>query len=223
VKKLFNIVPLLAAFYAQMPAQAQDSTMQSVPNASSTATGPGASSTAAPALNVLPATVRPVVPPPPETPLQNPSSTGTLLGAAAQASMPQAWRLKALQLFKSNNSLDKNSICAARLQTTYDSAFESIRGALDAAGLKMEALSLSSGHILISRPNERGTSDRAVISLRQAALDSDSLGSASATDVRVYCDSRNRSLTLAQIKALLSQVDSSIAADGKNKAGAQNL
>jgi len=222
VKKLFNIVPLLVAFYAQMPAQAQDSTMQAVPDA----TGSTTNSTAAPALNVLPATVRPPVPPPPETPQQNGFKTdrgGTLLGASAQASMPQAWRLKALQLFKSNNSLDKNSICAVRLQANYDSAFESIRGALDAAGLKMEALSLSSGHILVSRPNERGTSDRAVISLRQAALDSDSLGSASATDVRVFCDSRNRSLTLTQIKALLGQVDSSIAADGKDKAGAQNL
>ena len=140
--------------------------------------------------------------------------------------MPQAWRLKALQLFKANNALDKNCIYAVRLQSNYDSAFESLRSALADAGLKLEALSLSSGHMLVSRPSEsasgRGTIDRAVLSLRQAALDSDSPGSASATDVRVFCDSRNRALTLAQLKAILGQVDNALAG-GKDTGGEQNL
>jgi len=67
---------------------------------------------------------RPDIPPPPETPQQF-AATRSL--TAAPASMPQAWRLKALQLFKANNSLDKNSIFATRLQTSYDSAFEALR------------------------------------------------------------------------------------------------
>jgi hypothetical protein len=214
---------LIAAFYAQTQVAAQDTTNQQSSGNSSMQAVPSANASTPPALNVITPTARPDIPPPPETPQQF-AATRSL--TAAPPSMPQAWRLKALQLFKANNSLDKNSIFTTRLQTTYDSAFEALRSALAEGGLKLEALSLSSGHMLVSRPSEgvngRGTNDRAVLSLRQAALDSDSPGSASATDVRVFCDCRNRSLTLAQLKAILGQVNYALAG-GKDRAGDQNL
>ncbi len=135
--------------------------------------------------------------------------------------MPQAWRVKAMQLFKANSTLDKSSVSALRLQTGYGNAFEAIAKALTNSGITLEALSFSSGHILLSCPNESGLSDRAIIALRQSAPGSDSSANCG-TDVRIFCDSRNHALTMGQIKGILNQVETSLAG-GQNKTGAESL
>jgi hypothetical protein len=171
-----------------------------------------------PALNIIAPPARPPLPPPPETPQ---SGQSLVEQPDAQASMPQAWRIKALQLFKTNNSLDKASVLAIRLPISYPHAFEAIAKALASSGITLEALSFSSGHMLLSCPNERGLSDKAIIALRQAAPDSDSSANSS-TDIRVFCEARNHSLTLTQVKAILSHIQSSIDSV-KNKTGAESL
>ncbi len=179
---------------------------------------PASPGTPAPALNVIAPTARPPLPPPPETPQ---AGQTIVMQQGTPPSLPQAWRVKAMQLFKSNNSLDKSAVFALHLQSSYSPAFEAIVRSLKNSGLKLEALSLSSGHILVSWQIEDAPIERAIIALRQAAPDSDSSAS-SGTDVRVYCDSRNQTLTLAQLKGILSQLDKSN--DGnQNKTGAESL
>jgi hypothetical protein len=109
---------------------------------------------------------------------------------------------------------------ALHTHTSYSGSFEAIARALKSAGLNLEAVSFSSGHILFSCQNESGMLDKAIIALRQAAPDSDSSAS-SGTDVRIFCDSRNRTLTLGQIKNILTGADPS--GDDHNKAGAGSL
>jgi hypothetical protein len=75
--------------------------------------------------------------------------------------------------------------------------------------------------MLLSCQNEQGLFDKAIIALRQAAPDSDSSAS-NGTEVRVFCDSHNHSLTLPQIKSILTQVESAVQ-HIKNKPGAETL
>ncbi|MBS2007442.1 MAG: hypothetical protein JST01_10400 [Cyanobacteria bacterium SZAS TMP-1] len=205
---LFSIVPLLSLGYAPGPALAQDLPVQPVQE-----------SGASPALNIIPPAARPPVPPPPETP---PIKQPLLASGRNQVSVPQAWRIKAQQLFKPNNGLDKNSILSYQLQTGYENAFEAVRAGIAAAGLSLEALSLTSGHMLISSPNDRGGADRAIITLRQSIKAEDNSADPDATDVKIFCESRNRALTLSQLKEIMTQVDAGLS-DGKTKTGGQNL
>jgi hypothetical protein len=220
---LLSIIPTLMALSVQTPLLAQvgagPTGLQTLPNAGeSQATAPSVNQPGTPALNVMPTITRPPLPPPPETPQTTPAIVQQL---KAQTSMPQAWRIKALQLFKAGNSMDKSSILAMHIQTSYARAFEAITRALADSGLTLEALSFSSGHMLLSSQNDRGQLDKAIIALRQSAPAS--TGSASCgTEVRVFCDSHNHALTLAQVKAILSQVDLSVQSS-KNKAGAETL
>jgi hypothetical protein len=239
IKQLISfIIPTLACFYAQgsllllgsASVSAQESLSESGKDASAASgklmptdcsqgqSTARQSSEATPALNIIPTVSRPPLPPPPETPQ---AGQAIILPHNIQPSMPQAWRIKALQLFKANSPLDKNSIVALRIHAGYANAFEAIAKALANSGISVEALSFSSGHMLLSCQNERGLLDKAIIALRQAAPDSDSSAS-SGTDVRVFCDSHNHSLTLAQVKAILGQVDSSVE-NSKNKPGAETL
>ncbi|MBU6451838.1 MAG: hypothetical protein KGS72_08685 [Cyanobacteria bacterium REEB67] len=180
---------------------------------------PPAVNQAAAALNIQPPATRQPIPPPPETPQAG--QVLTLQKSNLAPSLPQAWRLKALLLFKPNSNLDKNSIAFMRVASPYRSTFAAIRKILNTNNITIDAWSSSSGHILLSSPNEKGGVDRAILALKQGADGGNNDGNAW-TDLRVFCDKNNRALTLAQLKSALSQLDATIL-DQNSKPDADSL
>jgi hypothetical protein len=136
-------------------------------------------------------------------------------------SLPQAWRLKALMLFKPNSSLDKSSIAFLRVTGSYRKTFAAIRKVLNTSNITIDAWSATSGHMLLSSPNEKGGVDRAIVALKQGTDSGNNDGDAW-TDLRVFCDKNNRTLTLTQLKNTLGQLDATIS-DQNNKPDADSL
>jgi len=218
-------MPTSTAFYAQKAVTAQDLNSDNSGNATQLPNGTNSATGASgviivpdtpPALNVMAPTARPPIPPPPETPS---SSRSLVVQPSLKASMPQAWRSKALLLFKPNNNLDKNSVFATRLSLSYAKSFNNITKKIAGSGITLEAVSFSSGHILLSCQNDRGLLDKAIIAMKQASQNDDS---GSGTDVKIFCDTRNKSLTMIQLRSILDQVDGSYPIN-KDRSGAESL
>jgi hypothetical protein len=178
---------------------------------------------AQPALNVVNPPTRAPLAPPPETPSDNLQGAQAIAvqKGATPVSLPQAWRLKAFSLFKAGTASDKNNnIISVKLAGPYRSSFEAARKALTDNNLNIDALSLSAGHILISlAPNDGGGGgagvEKAIIAMRQSATDS-------GTDVRISCETKNRTLTMAMLKQIFDGLSGG-SGDLNNRNGANSL
>lgn len=183
-----------------------------------------------PALNIIAPNERPPIPPPPATPEIAPNST------AVAPSPPQAWRVKAFQLFKLTK-LDNNTQLAFTLDAGLADALTGLRQAAEEEGLTVQAQAYSSGHMLITF-NDNGRLEKAIVAMRPRNSDQDAtssgadagnpdMGAAIArgqscnrTDVRVQCDSRNRTLTNLRLKEILNRLQAGL---GDSKTRSETL
>lgn len=183
----------------QTPSQATDPASDQVPF---TTTPDGV-----PALNIVPTVERPPIPPPPDAAPLRPNGNGIARPA-------QAWRVKAFQLFK--QKLDANTTIALVLNANYNNVLLSLRQAVEDAGLTVSSVSSSSGHMLITSDNEK-----AIVALRQALPDAKANSASEArTEMRILCESRNKSLTTGRMKEILNKLQSKF---GDMKTDAETL
>lgn len=145
---------------------------------------------ATPALNIVPTPDRPPIPSPPNVPPLTPVGNGI-------ARPSQAWRVKAHQLFK--QKLDATTF-ALDLNATYPVAIEELRRMIEDQGLTVSEFSPSSGHILITlNDSSSNRTEKSILAMRTGTSDS-------TTELRVLCESRNRSLTPARMKDILARL-----------------
>ncbi|CAN5469991.1 hypothetical protein BH11CYA1_BH11CYA1_20190 [soil metagenome] len=172
-----------------------------------------------PALNIVPAVERPPIPPPPDAAPLRPNGNGIARPA-------QAWRVKAFQLFK--QKVDPNTTIALLLNSDYDNALLAMRQAIEDEGLFVISISSSSGHMLISTTNFnilgnndlRSTSTEKVIIAMRPALPEAKSKTEAKTELRVLCESRNKSLTTNRMNGILSKLQSKF---GDIKTNAETL
>lgn len=180
-----------------------------------------------PALNIIAPSDRPPIPPPPATPIVAPINQ-------ILPSPTQSWRVKAFQLFKSAK-LDSNTQLAFTLDAAPSQAATGLRQAAEEEGLTVQALALPSGHMLITYADSSSSRiEKAIVAMRaktssdqnQGSSSSDSSSAASSrsasmidnnmaagrnqTDVRVQCDSRNRTLTLNRMREILNRLQAGL-------------
>ncbi len=149
-----------------------------------------------PALNIVPTPDRPPIPSPPNVPPLTPMGNGI-------ARPSQAWRVKAHQLFK--QKLDATTF-ALDLNAAYPVAIEELRRMVEVQGLTVSGFSPSSGHILITlNDSSSNRTEKTILAMRTGASDS-------TTELRVLCESRNRSLTPARMKDILSRLQNKFGA-----------
>lgn len=148
-----------------------------------------------PALNIVPAVERPPLPPPPATAALRPNGNG-------QPSPPQAWRAKAHQLFK--QKLEAN-IIAVNFSAPYESAMSALRQAASDEGLTVTGFSQTSGHMLITYSDSAAGATKAekVIIAMRPILE----GQTNGTEARISCETRNRNLTAARMKEIVTRLE----------------
>lgn len=179
-----------------------------------------------PALNIIAPSDRPPIPPPPVTPIVAPINQ-------IPSSPSQSWRVKAFQLFKSTK-LDSNTQLAFTLDTTPNQAATGLRQAAEEEGLTVQ-LAMPSGHMLITyAENSSSRIEKAIVTMRakmssdqiQGSSSSDSQSASNSrlgsmiddnmaasrnqTEVRVQCDSRNRTLTLTRMREILNRLQAGL-------------
>ena len=143
-----------------------------------------------PALNIVPTPNRPPIPSPPIVPPLTPMGNGI-------ARPSQAWRVKAHQLFK--QKLDATTF-ALDLNAAYPVAIDELRRMVEDQGLTVAGFSPSSGHILITCNNQNSNRiEKSILAMRSGST-------AASTELRVLCESRNRSLTTARMKEILARL-----------------
>jgi len=163
-----------------------------------------------PALNIVPTPDRPPIPPPAKVPPLTPMGNGI-------ARPPQAWRVKAYQLFKQKP--DATSF-ALDLNASYATAVTELRRAVEDAGLTVSGFNPTSGHVLITFSDiASNRTEKSIIALRPG-LNQSGGGSANSTEIRVLCEARNRSLTQARLKEILARMQTKF---GDLKADADSL
>lgn len=180
-----------------------------------------------PALNIIAPSDRPPIPPPPATPVVTPINQ-------IPPSPTQSWRVKAFQLFKSAK-LDSNTQLAFTLDTTSNQAATGLRQAAEEEGLIVQALAMPSGHMLITyTENSSARIEKAIVAMRAKISSDQTQGSSSSdsqsasisrsgsmidnsmaasrnqTEVRVQCDSRNRTLTLNRMREILNRLQAGL-------------
>lgn len=164
-----------------------------------------------PALNIVPAVDRPPIPPPPATAALRPTGSG-------QVSPPQAWRIKAFQLFKQKP--DANIIITT-FSAPYENAMNSMRQALSDEGLTVAGFSQTSGHMLVTfadiNAGVSARAEKAIIAMRPAMpaagefssnVTASNGTSNNATEVRISCENRNRNLTASRMKEIATRLES---------------
>ncbi len=179
-----------------------------------------------PALNIVPTIDRPPIPPPPNAAPLRPSGSGIVRPA-------QAWRVKAFQLFKQKldpkttivlvlNANYDNALLALR-QAFEDNGL-TVSGVSSSAGHMLVTLNSSNSSSINSSNGTESTSsrsERAIVALRPALPDASKETTNGATndtarvaksdkrpeaktELRVQCESRNRSLTALRLREILN-------------------
>ena len=169
---------------------------------------------AAPALNIVTSPTRPTIPPPPQD-LDLPPVEAKLVP-------PEAWRVRANQLFKAN-TLDKNYLSRTILTCSYKPAMKALTDACLSQGFTVES-SANAGHVLVTYRTVRDNRpivEKAIFALRQTTktqtddnqfsspTNDGSSSPQTGTEIRCFSDSKNKFLTVAKVREILSNMQGS--------------